>query len=412
MKICFFTMEYPPETGWGGLGTYIYNLAHELARLGNEVHVISKAYPDVRDYNDGLVYVHRVKQHRDGENRHIKTPLISTLDGFWEWFSISYSNLKEFQKLSKSIKFDIVQAPEHYAEGFFYSLNKKTPLVVRLHTPQFLLARLNQTHLLAGSVLDKLEIFTAKRADKLTSVSASLALEVSRKWKLDPDEVTVIHNGIDLCFIDSSKSAKVDYVHRDRPTVIYIGRLELRKGVCVLAKAIPKVVKEVDKVDFHFIGKDTNFSPTGGSMKEYLIGMLAKADVLENVKFLGHISDQAKKFAKLFLGDVEVIPSLYEAFGNTVIEGMACKKTVVASRCGGIPEIIKDGTDGVLVEPNNPNELANALIHLLQDRKTRERIGKRARKTVEERFTLEIMARKTLEAYYNTIEMVEKKANC
>ena len=117
-------------------------------------------------------------------------------------------------------------------------------------------------------------------------------------------------------------------------------------------------------------------------------------------------------FADLLLAGARRIPGrrleakrgrLYEPFGITILEAMSMRKPVVATRVGGIPEIITNEVEGLLVEPGNSLQLAKAISRMFSDSSERRRFGSNARKRVEKEFTWETIARKTFEFYSNLL---------
>src|SRR5665647_2639658 len=121
MNICLISKEYPPETGWGGIGTYTYNLAHALANKSNEVHVISMGLESNYEYFDQNVHVHRIKT---ADPHFVANCLIHT-----------YQVLGKISKFDGNI--DIIEAPEFRGEALATVLRSKIPMVTRLHTPSY-----------------------------------------------------------------------------------------------------------------------------------------------------------------------------------------------------------------------------------------------------------------------------------
>lgn len=116
------------------------------------------------------------------------------------------------------------------------------------------------------------------------------------------------------------------------------------------------------------------------------------------VRFLGFIpQNQIVHFYAS--ADVIAIPSIYEPLSIVALEAMSMERPVVASRVGGIPEIVSDGVTGILVPPSEPLALANAIDEVLTDRDLASRLGKKARSVVKESFTWERVANRTLKAY-------------
>ena len=125
-----------------------------------------------------------------------------------------------------------------------------------------------------------------------------------------------------------------------------------------------------------------------GSQRQILEDKVNTLGLKTNVLFLGFQKDVA---LMLSVSDIFILPSLYEAFGISILEAMAMKVPVIATRVGGIPEVIKDGVDGILIEPKNPHSLSEAVIRLIQDERLRNNIVDAAYNKVIRKFKLRRM---------------------
>jgi len=208
-----------------------------------------------------------------------------------------------------------------------------------------------------------------------------------------PHKVVVVHNGVDL----SEYSA--DAVPRgtlraqlgaapDELLVVFTGNLIPRKGVDVLLRAFAQVLRDVPRARLALAGRVPIGSPV-----DYRARYQELADTLgisARVHFLGFVADVPPLVAD---ADALVLPSLQEPFGRSIIEAMALGAPVVASRVGGIPEIIEDGQDGLLAAPGDVDELAGALRQVLSDPALRDTLRRRALQKVRERFDVAVLTR-------------------
>lgn len=178
------------------------------------------------------------------------------------------------------------------------------------------------------------------------------------------------------------------------PLVLYAGRLASNKGLLDLVKAVPPVLREIPDARFVLAGEDQG-------MKEILEGECRSLDIGKHILFPGHISREMllSAFAAC---DVFVLPSEYEAFGIVLLEAMAALKPVVATRVGGVPEVVEDGKTGILVEYADHSSLAAAILRLLKDDGLRQEMGRRGRARAEERFTWEKVV-DALESVYKEV---------
>jgi len=216
---------------------------------------------------------------------------------------------------------------------------------------------------------------------------------VLNNLKISPNKVHTVYNAIDMkdfktvhCFKNKEKSNK---------TILYVGRLSYEKGLIPFINAIPLVVKENQNCHFLVVGD----SPIRVELEYYA----KKVGVQEYITFEGFVPyDQINKYYQI--SDIVVVPSIwYEPFGRTSIEAMASGRPVVASNIGGISEVIEHEKTGLLVEPNNSEELANAIIILLNDKEMRMEMSKHAYKVAKEKYNANIIAKKVLKVYKNVL---------
>jgi glycosyltransferase involved in cell wall biosynthesis len=188
-------------------------------------------------------------------------------------------------------------------------------------------------------------------------------------------------------------------------TVLYVGRLEKRKGILDLFEAIPQVLAQVPDARFVIAGADNSQhdgfqARTGLDYPTFFRQHHAGAG--ERVEFLGFV-DEATLQALYQCCDLFVAPSLYESFGLIYLEAMNYGKPVVACRAGGVPEVVEDGTTGLLVDPASPDALAEAITSLLSSPVRLHDMGLAGRARLLERFTYRQMARGFEEAYRHVI---------
>jgi glycosyltransferase involved in cell wall biosynthesis len=214
-----------------------------------------------------------------------------------------------------------------------------------------------------------------------------------------PDEkIAMIPNGIDLSEYANlpPKGAfrKKFFIDDNEKIALYLGRIHRIKGIDVLLKAFSHIAKTSEDAKLAVVGPDDGYLSV---CKD-----LAKRLNLEGkVLFTGPLYGKAKLEAYVD-ADVFALPSRYEIFGNVILESYACYKPVVATRVGGLQEIVFDGTTGLLVESGDVKGLASGIFTLLTDDRTRITMGMRARRVVEEKFSIEKIADK-LEATYSEI---------
>ena len=177
----------------------------------------------------------------------------------------------------------------------------------------------------------------------------------------------------------------------DAPEVLFVGRLEPRKGIDTLLGAIPHVLHAAPNTRFKIVGDDTQVGPGGKTYKEAFLAEHGRRSWIKNVTFTGRVGDAALDAA--YAGcDLFVAPSRFESFGLVFVEAMRVGKAVIGCRAGGMPEVVADGVNGLLVEPGDAPALTAAILRLVQDPALRTAMGAAGRQLFDEKFTSARMA--------------------
>jgi glycosyltransferase involved in cell wall biosynthesis len=387
LRICLVSIEYPPETNWGGIGTFTYDMAHAFSQKGYMVHVISLSLNgNTYSYHDKSVIVHRVwpLTRKSAE---------SSAVGYIGYVLAVH---RKIQELYRDGKIDIVEFPDYGASGLLSSISRSIPMVVRMHGPSFLTERINQQRrTLKSRVRNYLEKFTSRHSNGVISVSKALADMVKSEMGIIGREITVIPNPIDTNYYRPDLSSRHD---RDKKfTILYVGRIEMLKGVHILLEAFMKVEQTIQNAKLILVGPDTNTGRDGGSFKEHLVRTMPFSSK-KCVEFVGPLnrSDLLHYYLR---SSVCVVPSLWEPFGIVCLEAMACGKPVIAANIGGIPEIIDDGIDGLLFHVGDVEDLKMNIIKLYSSSDLIKEIGMKARNKVQLSFSQDIIADQVINYY-------------
>ncbi|MBX9690458.1 MAG: glycosyltransferase family 4 protein [Candidatus Obscuribacterales bacterium] len=415
MRICLISREYPPDTGWGGIGAYTYQHARALKELGHDVEVISLTKKESKvDYNaensasDPLfVPVHRAAWG----------PLLEELSTVW--ISLPYTHFvlksclalwRKFLEIHQERPFDVVEAPEHLAEALFPALTGICPLVIRLHTPhsKFIKERYhNLNSAFDQELVAVLERVAMLEAEVLSSPSEDLAAYVAQDCAVKPSEIEIVRNPVDCTKFqpEGPKAIAAD----GKPIVFFAGRLEERKGVHYLVDAIPSILEKHPGLHFVVLGADTNTGPGKSSVLSELKRKLQEASCESSVQFINHVAlDQMP--AHYRSADICVVPSLYENAPYTVLEAQASGKPVVGTSAGGSKEYIFDGETGYVVPARDSKALADAICKLLDNEALRLEMGRNARKVSLEKFDKTIIVKNALKTYELAIQRKSARA--
>ncbi len=388
MRLAFVSREYPPETGWGGIGTYVYHIAHALAAEGHDIHVISRSDRQ-EEYvrRDGQVTVHRIRE------RKWRGPWT---DACYHLLPISerlYSRrvAEKVGELHQQKPFDLIEAPEYRAEAFELTRRRLAPVVVKLHTPTAVTHAANHVRWhLRDWLMDRMEAAATRRADAVSSPSRDLAEKVAVLWRLDVRSIRVFPYPIDL-----TRWTPQPYPTGE-PVLLFVGRLEVRKGFAVLGAAWPQVAQRLPTARLVVVGNvDQSPLRTEWADRWQAAGC---ADRVTWVPWQDHAGLQAQ-YAR---AHVVVTPSLYENFPNVCLEAMASARPLVASRTGGIPEMVEDGVCGWLAPAGDAQALATLMTRALTDLRLSEAMGRAAAEQVAARFAPSHIAQRTA-AYYQEV---------
>ena len=222
-----------------------------------------------------------------------------------------------------------------------------------------------------------LERMVARLAAKIIVVSSALAAKHGEALR---NKVTLIYDGVDT---DYMSPARVSL--QDRPgggTVCYLGRISWEKGVDRLIEAAGLVIARLPATKFLVGGSP--YTPDDAAYRQRLVRLVESLNLGRNVEFAGNVDDARAFIAK---ADVTVLPSRRESLGLVLLESMALERAVVAYAVDGPREIITDRKDGLLAEPDNVEQLAEAIVTMLEDGELASEAGKMGRETVISRFS-------------------------
>ena len=224
-----------------------------------------------------------------------------------------------------------------------------------------------------------------RRVDGVIAISRDIVNRLVTAG-VEREKIRLIHSGIDP--LPFQCSAKASCLNEDGPVVGTAAVLEERKGHRYLLQAAALLKQKGHRIKYMVAGE--------GSLREELQELARGLELKQEVTFLGFVDDMPKFLSKI---DIFVLPSLHEGLGVAALEAMAAGKPVVASRVGGLAEIVIDTDTGFLVPPKDAEALAETIRQLINKTSMAEIMGSRAADRVRQHFTMEQMARKN-EAYY------------
>lgn len=392
MKICIVSMEYPPESGWGGIGTQSYLKAHGLTARGHTVHVVSVA-PDhqPRSYRDGAAWIHRLAPPRPG------FPLYEP-----PTYSLAHSLqvAGKLHELDQQLGFEIFQFADYNAEGFVFQTDtfryRKAKYVLQLHGPLAMFSKMigwpdaQSVHFRVGDFLERLAI---EHTDGVMASSRAVAEFAEEHFGYPAAQTTVVHSGVDTVHYHPQPQP----ADPASPRLLFVGKIVGNKGITTVVEALLGLRRRFPKIKLRAIGRADE-----GCLAS-LRRKIAAAGAMDHFEFTGLVSrnDLPAHYAWC---DFLVAPSTFEVMGNIYLEAMACERAVIAAAVGGVPEVVLADQTGLLVNPQAVAELQAAIQRLADDPDERQRLARNGRQWIQERFTMAHYAARIEAVYAGLVE--------
>ncbi len=404
MRICLISREYPPETGWGGIGAYTYQHAQALLEAGHDVEVISickkESTIDTAPQGD-LTDTSTIRVHRAvwGNLLEELSALRVSLPHTHFLLKAALALWRKFLEVHSQRPFDVIEAPEHLAEAIFPALTNICPLVVRLHTPHSKFVREGYSNINVNfdqRFVCILERMAMLEADLLSSPSIDLASYVASDTGIELSKIQIVRNPVDTKRF--TPDGNVAVTNQDKVTVFFAGRLEERKGIHYLMDAVPEILATCPNVSFIIVGADSNTAAGNSSVLADLKNRLELSGATAAVSFVSHVPlTEMPSYYRA--ADICVVPSLYENAPYTVLEALATGKPVIGSNAGGTPEYIADGETGLVVPAKDSKALAQAIVTLVNDEGKRKAMGLKARERALELYEKHVIAEQAVASY-------------
>ena len=390
------------RTDTGGQVTYVLELAKALTTLGNKVDIYTRWFDQSKEQIDPVLDCPDV--------RVIRIPA-----GSWEFLPKEFiydvlpelaDNMVKFIQES-NLDYDLYHG--HYVDAGIVTLD----VAKVLGKPAFFTAhslgawkrdqmggdpeQMERQFKFKHRVAEEIRIFKEVNAQTLTT---QLQLEkLNELYDYYAGNIVIIEPGTDIhTYHPLSPGEKDVEITLPEKYVFCISRIDSNKGHDMLLNAFDIVRKEVEDVDLVIGGGSPNPKERELSLKAGMKKIVDECGMQDRVHIIGYVPDELMapyyRQSRMF-----ALPSLFEPFGMTTTEAMACGTPVVASKFGGIKTVINTGENGVLIDPTNTEEFATAIIDLLKDREKAERIGKAGAQTVKDYLSWEAIARRHLEFY-------------
>ncbi len=351
----------------GGIGNYVLSLSEALVKKGSSVIVASSGGVLEKEFGPLGIKACRI----DIDTKNEFSPKV-----FWSAFAIS--------RIIKGEKIDIIHAHSRVSQVASAIASKMTgtPYITTCH----------------GYFKKRLRGIIDTWGTKVIAISDAVRSHLIDDLGVSNDRIRLVYNGIDLArFAGKYSPVELDNIRSSLdlikgPVIGTIGRLSSVKGQKYLVEAMADLVTHVPEIKAIIVGD--------GPEEENLTSLALSLDIEDGIRF---ITSNVNTLKFLSVMDVFVFPSLKEGLGLALLEAMAAGKACVASNVGGIADIIKDGSNGMLVEPGNWRSISDAVLQLLNNSALREKMGENARAIVRERFGMDRMINGITEVYREAI---------
>ncbi len=371
----------------GGQNVYVKYLAEYLGKIGWKIDVFSRLNNPKKKEIETFARNVRVIRLKGGPSAFLEK------DKIYDRATEIINNFIAFQK-KEGIEYQLLHG-NYWLSGFVcLKLKKilKIPAVETFHSLGYV--RYKTLSIYKKELIDsplvkrrlRVERNIMKNFDKIIATSPYEKQDMFEYYHINPRRVVIIPCGADSQVfkkISKTKARKYLGYSPNWNILLYVGRLEWRKGIGTLLFALHYVLTELDQgQDFL---KNLKLIIVGGSSSDEelqrLKKIVAELNIKRHVKFLGS-KPQEKLSYYYSAADITITPSYYEPFGLVPIESAICATPVIASRVGGLQYGVKENITGLLFIPRSPYDLAQKIVFLLKHEKTRRNMGKSGRKRV------------------------------
>lgn len=396
MSICLICRD-DVRGAVGGTAKYTMELAKGFIRKGHLVHVITGGDSDIDWMEDGISF-HAVKPHPA-----LDCPELDKYPTTYENLNYSYLVFKRLEKLNAKYGIDVAESVLWNFEGAVAAraMKEHIPVIVRLQTP---LLKVCETQ--NWPVTEDLGLFSDFERQLILDAAGVIAISdhikdtIKEMYGVDFDRLDTrkVYLGV-----DENTCAPMRKQADGRQRVLFVGRLERRKGIHTIFEVLPRLMGEFPDLEVSFIGNtDIPDEKLKCTYKEYFQKEYGAMNWAQRVSFLGQVGneekDQAFRDCDIFVG-----PSLYESFGIILIEAMSAAKPVIGCRIGGMQEIVEDGETGFLIEVEDTEELYFRIKQLLENAELRTQMGQRGFARFKQLFSNDAMVENTIQVYRKVI---------
>ena len=401
MNICCFSIV----TYWhgikGGLEVHGKLLCERLVEMGHNVTIISTNHPEKTEF----------EERKGIKLYYLQNTIFGSKRRGWKTASI-----KKFIELDKIHHFDVIfSMSASISRGLIAAVRKrKSPLIIISEGPEitFLISEFNQVLYHGSGFRNLTKIFLAflyyyffwefafRKCDAVITVSREMTHTIKKWHFVGKEKIFTVNNCAEtsLFYPDQAQRERTrkELAITDKEKVLlFFSSITRQKGAHLLIKALQGILKTDDQVKLMVVGNGDYLSDAKQLVR--LLGLEAY------VIFTGFAS-RKKSPHYINASDIFILPTLrMEGMPFSVLEAMACQKPVIASRIGGIPSIIDDGVDGLLIPPGDIPELTEKTLFLLNNKNFADKLAKNARRKIIQKFNVNNMVEETVRIFESAI---------
>eukprot|EP01054_Gregarina_sp_Poly1_P011337 Gregarina_sp_Poly_1__11336@NODE_951_length_5575_cov_353_323348_g675_i0_p1_GENE_NODE_951_length_5575_cov_353_323348_g675_i0NODE_951_length_5575_cov_353_323348_g675_i0_p1_ORF_typecomplete_len1476_score198_93Glycos_transf_1/PF00534_20/2_4e03Glycos_transf_1/PF00534_20/3_4e42Glyco_trans_1_4/PF13692_6/3_1e29Glyco_transf_4/PF13439_6/3_3e26Glyco_transf_4/PF13439_6/5_9e03Glyco_transf_4/PF13439_6/6_7e03Alphaamylase/PF00128_24/5e23Glyco_trans_4_4/PF13579_6/3_6e03Glyco_trans_4_4/PF13579_6/2e18Glycogen_syn/P len=384
MKIAFLAWETLHTIAVGGIAPHVTELAAALRRVGHEVHVYTRAtgIANTVSLHYG-VYYHEVTFHLDR-------------DFIQECQNMCNAFVQAIQadEAASNHPYTLIHGHDWLVgRGVIALKGLNRTVVFTMHSTE--VGRCgNQVFGGQSQRIRDIEASACNAADRVICVSGVLADEVKNFYRIHSEKIRVVYNGCNVHNFDGFEDAAPIKEHYGikalEPTILFVGRFVVQKGVDLMLEAVPHILKFRDDVKFVIVGD--------GHMRMDVEARAKQLGVMHAMRFLGAKGGaELKSLYKMC--DAVAVPSRNEPFGIVVLEAWSAYKPVIATTCGGPRDFVTPNVDGFLVDPN-PSSIAWGCCEALKNFEHTRWMGEQGRMKAQDSFSWDTIGTQTRDIYY------------
>jgi glycosyltransferase involved in cell wall biosynthesis len=357
----------------GSLYGPLLDLACRIAENNHEIHVLTRGSGShIRPNKVNGVFIHRTS---------ITSEKIS------QKFRLFFVQLINAIRLVQKFHFDVIYS---HIEGYLGLINVITSRIFRRPSFHWVCTAFwyyEKKEVGFRKFLNWVVKIVLRAVDVIITCTNWMKEGLIREWEIPPDKIRQLPNGVDIDRFNPNVDGadiKEKLGIKNERIILFIHRLSHRKGPEYFIRAIPLVKDTISNIKCIMIGE--------GPQKSYLRNLTKKLDIINDVIFIGNVPNRTiPKY--LTIADVLVVPSIIEEFGRIIIEGMACKRPIIATDVGGIPEIAPNDEVARLVPPKSHESIARAIIEIFSNKTLSDRLIEKGYKRVTGLYSQQVVAK-------------------